>query len=491
MRTALLLDDSPLVLSRFQNVAGWRVVGPDETQNGIDALLVDPAWNGYRGLGVLYSVSRRLNGEKGPVFALLRETSRPIETLLRAFGVPGERKNAFDPELILRQAAELGPIESDVLTDPVAESMTFEERVLVHRLMVRFTTVATLQEARRVSKDFLDRTFGAATGLQDERVRRLHQRAKDLCDLVVRVHQDLESARNEAEHIEQVFSRFLPVEVIDDLMRRKGDEALLRGEKRVVVALFSHVRDFGFYLENNEPSVLVEFLNRHFQLYSDIVRRHGGSINKYIGDAVFALFGAPVSHLDNTRRALNAAKEIALKLPTLEHPGVVFPPGGYKVGIGLNEGLAIVGNIGSKDSFDYTAIGDAINLAARLESLNKHYGTTILLSDALASRLDLDGSTEVLRTVDRAKVKGKKTATRFFTIVERPATEEDRVFLDVYEKALKMVKIANWMTARELLDEALNLHPGDELCRIHRERVVRYEANPPKNWDGAEELGFK
>jgi|GEM_PF-6583557 class 3 adenylate cyclase len=478
MRRLLLLDDSQLLAARLRAVLGpeWIVAGPGEETP--DAVVVNPSWRDWEGLELLTSLQRRF-GSAGSAFAVLDVTNAAVEFLLAELAVPSGVK---DDETLAAMAARWneGGAPGERSDEQNQWALAVRDWTAGRRLGPAdaspfghlFTVVsqAATLEAARAQADGLP--GGSSTEVTPflEALERLGR----------------EEA--EVEGIHRVFSRFLPPEVIGSLMRKKSTTALLTGEKRRVVAFFSHVRDFGFYLEHNEPQAIVEFLNRHFQLYSDIIRKHGGFINKYIGDAVFALFGAPVSYLDNADRALAAAMEIAAALKHLEHPGIVLPPEGCRVGIGLNEGLSIVGNIGSTDSFDYTAIGDAVNLAARLESLNKHYQTEILLSDGLRASLNPE-TAPVLRTVDRAKVKGKKTATTFYTVVARSDAETPG-FLDAYEKGLKMVKIGNWLTALDWLDRALALKPDDTLCQRHLKRVHDYAVNPPE-WDGAEELSFK
>jgi class 3 adenylate cyclase len=521
MKYLRLFDDSPLLAARFRHAGeamGWKVLDPgSEIGTLSDALAVDPAWKDYEGLRLLHCLRRSCGNESNPVIALVRENNPPVQALLSLYGLPFIIKGNLNPEnvfsrLELARAQESSAQSREAFQQAIQDWNTgvppkeasFDERVITHGLLKLFSEISTKREAQDrvlaflvahfpISEEEVLRSWAGDWGdlFVDPRVNRLYRTARDFVLPVFRILEDLERGTREVERIHGVFSRFLPAEVIGDLLRRKSDTALLRGEKRQVVAFFSHIRDFDFYVENNDPPVLVDFMNRHFQLYSDIIRRHGGFINKYIGDAVFALFGAPVSYLDNAQRALAAAQEILAALPGTRHPGLAFPPGGYRVGIGLNEGPAIVGNIGSTDSFDYTAIGDAINLAARLESLNKYYETRILFPRSFSANLRPSEIQGVLRTVDRVKVKGKKTATTMFTAVPAPESEREKEFLDAYEKGLKMVRIGNWLTAREWFERALERRPDDVLTRLHRERALRYEKEPPSDWDGAEELSFK
>jgi len=331
--------------------------------------------------------------------------------------------------------------------------------------------------------------FVAVFSTDDELILEYFERTLVAFDRALTVLAKGLALANSEKRVFRVFSRFVPSVVIEDLLRKKSAAALLTGEKRRIVALFSHVRDFSFYVEENDPKELVRFLNRHFRLYAKIIRKHGGFINKYIGDAVFAIFGAPVSHIDNARRALAAALEIEQELALLPPLELHYPAEGYRVGLGLNEGEAIVGNIGSRDSFDYTAIGDTINLAARLESLCKHYGTGVLLSDEFRQALEAQHDPHRLRQVDRARVKGKLVATVFHTVY--PEASVDPEFDRCYRKGLKMFRLGNWTTAVEFFDRGLELQSGDFLCDLYSRRCREFMVSPPEGWDGAITLGFK
>lgn len=475
MKRLWLFDESPLLSAQLAEVLGpgWAVVSPDSGER-CDGVVLNPSWRNWAGLGLVLDWEQRHPLGSLPIFAVFDSPQPPVEFLFSELSVNFGLKG---PDTA-RQVAEvvLGWAEPD-RSIPTPWNSEGPPRV-----------VGGAWESASKDSSF-ERGLHGVLGMRNSETPQYQEHESGELAPLWTILDRLDRRAREVALVHQVFSRFLPPEVIRSLLRKKTTTALLTGEKRRVVALFSHIRDFSFYLEHNEPARVVEFLNRHFQHYSEIIQRHGGFINKYIGDAVFALFGAPTSYLDNADRALDAAIEIVQTLEGLDHPGIVLPPGGYRIGIGLNEGPAIVGNIGSDDSFDYTAIGDAINLATRLESLNKHYHTTILLSDGFRRALRLRDE-RTLRTVDRAKVKGKKEATSFYT-VDPDLSERHRAFLDAYEKGLKMVKIGNWLTASEWLQRAVKAEPGDSLGLLHLKRVQNYLLDPPAHWDGAEELTYK
>jgi hypothetical protein len=168
-------------------------------------------------------------------------------------------------------------------------------------------------------------------------------------------------------------------------------------------------------------------------------------------------------------------------------PGFQFPPEGFSIGVGLNEGQAIIGNIGCADKFDYTAIGDTVNLAARLESLTKHYHQDILISRVVYEQIR---KTRYCRLIDRAKVKGKSESTDIYSLVVDPAPYTEK-WRELYTRGLKMYTLGNWRTASDYFEAAQEILPDDFVCALLLDRCEQFQAEPPENWDGAVALNFK
>jgi adenylate cyclase len=178
----------------------------------------------------------------------------------------------------------------------------------------------------------------------------------------------------------------------------------LGGERRELSILFSDIRGFTSLSETMDPEALVEVLHEFLDPMSEIIVKHGGTIDKYIGDAIMALFGAPLDQPDHSPRACRTALEMVQSLKALDQEWLERGKPSLRVGIGINSGPVSVGNMGSSRLFDYTAIGDNVNLASRLEGLNKYYGTEILVSAATAQHLE---NNFYFREVDLVRVKGK------------------------------------------------------------------------------------
>jgi len=183
------------------------------------------------------------------------------------------------------------------------------------------------------------------------------------------------------QKILNIFGRFVPPEIIPDLIRKEHSKESEKVEKREITILFSDIRSFTSITEQNGAQPVVDFLNRHFDVMVSIIKKYGGTIDNFIGDAIVAIFGVPENFEDNSLRAARAAIEMLEALPTVDCSELILKDGTYGIGIGIHEGEAIIGNVGSPEKADYTAIGEVIGIAEELEALTKNYTTHILLSE--------------------------------------------------------------------------------------------------------------
>ncbi len=291
------------------------------------------------------------------------------------------------------------------------------------------------------------------------------------------------------KNIRRAFSRFVPEQIIDELVDgAASSDKVSVGEKRDVAILFSDIRSFTSISEMNKPETIVAFLNRYFTTMCTIIKKHGGTIDKFIGDAIMALFGAPVSYEDNARRALSAAYEMREALPSVPLEDLVLPPGmTFNIGIGIHYGDVIVGSIGSSDKTDYSVIGDNVNLASRMEGLTKTYGSMILVTDAVKKDIyKTTGGTDgfEFRYLDDVKVKGKEKAVPIYAI-DRNREEFSETYRDFYTKGFELYKEGNWTLAREYFEKAVSEINDDKAANLMLERCIEFEKNPPENWDGA------
>jgi adenylate cyclase len=280
----------------------------------------------------------------------------------------------------------------------------------------------------------------------------------------------------ERVRIRKAFESYVAPTVVQQML--KHPEALrLGGERRVITLLFTDIRGFTSMSENLDPESLVKLLHDFLNPMSNTIINQGGTIDKYMGDAIMALFGAPLEQTDHASKACRAALEMRTTLEALnqqwEEEG--RPP--LRIGVGVNSGPVAVGNMGSDRLFDYTAIGDNVNLASRLEGLNKYYGTNILISQATADSLE---NGFILRDVDRVQVKGKAQAAGIFELVsEGPASPEVAQFLAAYHQGLADYRQQRWDESLAGFEEALQLRPADAATKRYLALAKRYRKSPP------------
>jgi class 3 adenylate cyclase len=193
--------------------------------------------------------------------------------------------------------------------------------------------------------------------------------------------EELQQKVLDQERLVKLFQKYIPERVLEELLARREDMPLLEAETRIISVMFVDIRNFTAMSERLEPSNVVELLNDFFTFLTSAVRRHSGSVNKFIGDGMLALFGAPVSYIGNQENAVMAALSIRQGLMEFNEKHRETIGEDITIGIGINTGEVIVGNIGSEDRFEYTAIGDTVNVASRIEAATKAIPNGILISE--------------------------------------------------------------------------------------------------------------
>jgi class 3 adenylate cyclase len=227
--------------------------------------------------------------------------------------------------------------------------------------------------------------------------------------------------------LRQSFALYLAPAVIEKMLS-SNKPPVLGGEMRNVTVYFSDIAGFSSIAEKIPPVELVAAMNEYLSAMTDVIEAHGGFVDKYFGDAIVAVFGAPLDDPDHATNAVHAALRCATRLGVLDRVHAALGGGTVRQRIGLNSGEALVGNIGSRRRFNYTVMGDVVNLASRLEGSNKLYGTTVVASEATVA---LTGRTFVWRELDAIRVKGRAQAVRIF----EPLGVADEVAPDVLSRA--------------------------------------------------------
>jgi adenylate cyclase len=216
---------------------------------------------------------------------------------------------------------------------------------------------------------------------------------------------------------------------------------------------------------------------------SKIVVKHGGTIDKFMGDAIMALFGAPLHYPDHARRACETALDMLETLKALDQEWLSQGRPSIKIGVGINTGMVAVGNMGSDMLFDYTAIGDNVNLASRLEGLNKYYGSQIIVSTFTAEALNQQF---ILRELDLVRVKGKKQPVAIFELLgTTPPDPKLAQFLELYHQGLKLFRQQEWEESHNTFSSASQLRPHDHHCHRYLSLIQQYQVEPPgPEWQG-------
>ncbi len=268
----------------------------------------------------------------------------------------------------------------------------------------------------------------------------------------------------QGREIRKLFETYVSPSVVETMVR-EPERILLGGERRDITILFSDIEGFTTLSERLPPEEVVALLNAYLTPMTDIVFRHKGTLDKYIGDAVMALYGAPLDLPDHADRACRAALDMMSALGKLKDDAW-FARGwpDLRIRIGVNSGIMAIGNMGSNIHKDYTAIGDGVNLASRLEGQNKSYGTRILISEFTKERL---AAPFVLREIDVVRVRGKQEPVRVYELRgEGTPVPEEASLIRLFEEGLACLRSARREDARERFQGCLVLAPDDVPARI-------------------------
>lgn len=278
--------------------------------------------------------------------------------------------------------------------------------------------------------------------------------------------------------IQGAFRHYLAPQVISQLLQHP-EELSLVGQEMELSVMFGDIRDFTGLSERMDTAELAAFMNRYLSEMSRVITNEQGMIDKFIGDAVMAIWGAPLEDSDHPLHAVSAAlmmqERVALLAPEWQAMGLPE----IRIGIGINTGAMRVGNFGSEELFDYTVVGDQVNLASRIEGLNKIYGTTILISgstrNAVCDRIPC-------RRIDLVRVKGKELQVELYEPLGfdmKPETE-----IRQWEAALDLYRQRQFSQAQHLIQQLEDASPHP-LYRLYLERIAQFRRTPPPpEWDG-------
>lgn len=273
--------------------------------------------------------------------------------------------------------------------------------------------------------------------------------------------------------IRSLFSRYLSSDVINLLMENP-ERVDLEGSEVTGTVLFTDLQGFTTYSEQKSPKDVIRVLNSYFETISSIVLDFGGLLDKYTGDGIMAIFGAPIPRSDHAK----AACEVILKFREKKVNDLIpLPSGHILTRIGISSGPMVVGNLGSARRMDYTAVGDTVNLSARLEGVNKSYGTTNIMSEFTWEYVKDD---YIFRELDYIRVKGKNLPIRVFTLVGRKGdlSPEELEIESMFADAMQWYRKRDWRKAMSAFQEILRLNPGDKPSAAFVDRCMLLKKNP-------------
>lgn len=286
----------------------------------------------------------------------------------------------------------------------------------------------------------------------------------------------------EKRFIDRAFGRYVSPQVVQQL-KRNPEKLTLAGEQKILTVLFSDIRGFTSISEKMTSEQLGQFMNDYLTAMSGIIMEHKGTVDKFIGDAVMAVWGAPLDDQEHAANTVRAAFHMLRRLNALragwQRQGLPF----IDIGIGINTGAMSVGNFGSTQRFDYTVMGDHVNLAARLEGSNKIYGTNIIISEYTKEAL---GDRFFCRFLDVVRVKGKKKPVQIFEpLCEGEPLEELRKEVQLFEQAMSQYRGREFASAAAIIKK-LNQHNPLPIYSLYLQRIDTFlDSPPPSDWDGA------
>ena len=290
-------------------------------------------------------------------------------------------------------------------------------------------------------------------------------------------------ARKREQKIKNIFQKYVPSDVIDRHI--KNPESMLVGENRVLGVLFSDIRSFTTISESMKPDDLVNSLNRYFTVMVDIIMARNGTVDKYIGDAIMAFFGAPERHQDDAMSSVLAGIEMTDALRGFNEGQKAIHKPEFRIGVGINYGVVTIGNVGTDKKMTYTVIGEMVDLASRLEGLTKAYHQQLIISESLHTKVRDQLPCRLLDWVS-SSAKGKPGAVKIYTARQALEPREKEAW-ECHNAAMEEYRKRNFTRAVTLFKDVLGILPGDEAATLLMTRSALYAKSPPSaDWEGVE-----
>ena len=424
-----------------------------------------------------------------------------------ASALPNEQRQQLQQVLLQSPALNQDLIELDdqvyvTYMQPLADSVELPVKAVVQRslteamlpynqlrmvLIILFfiglvlALLGSVYIARKITKPIRQLTDCAERVQQGDFEGRVTVDRVDEVGVLAQAFNHMLKGLEERDLVSKLLGKVVSPEIAQELLK-KGVE--LGGEEKEVTILFSDIRGFTSLCEGQSATAVLRLLNAYLTEMSTIVEQHDGVVDKYIGDALMALFGAPI---ESDKSATQAVKAGLAMLDGLKRVNKLFLEQGLSqvdIGIGINTDTVVVGNMGSKNRLNYTVIGDGVNLSSRLEGLTKFYGVKILVNET--TRMRTVGIE--FREIDRVCVKGKDQAV---TIYQPLSSNDINNDVTEYNHALKVYKQQNWEEALMLFKALHAKHSTIKLYEIYTKRCQIFVSEPPQGWDGVYKFDTK
>lgn len=299
-----------------------------------------------------------------------------------------------------------------------------------------------------------------------------------------------EAALRETETVRATMYRYLSQDLAEQLLNSNNTQ--LGGARQYVSILFADIRSYTALTESLAPEEVVVLLNRYFEAMVDVIFDHRGTLDKFIGDAIMAVFGSPITQEDHAQRAVATALGMQQQLTHFNQQQQRQGHPTLQIGIGINSDNVITGNIGSSKRMEFTAIGDGVNLTSRIESATKYYGCSIIISE---NTYALCKDTLWVRELDYVCVRGKSQPVHLYEVLglrSHPLSPSQQEHITLYTQGRALYQQRKFDRAIETFSQLLRQSPDDQATRLYLERCQRLQQEPPSNnWDGAWQLQEK
>jgi adenylate cyclase len=358
-----------------------------------------------------------------------------------------------------------------------------QQKILLISLLIFIISIGIFYWiAKRISRPL------AQLGQQAEYIKRLEFKEIPLIKSNILEIQLLSKAVQSMNKNINMFAKYVPKGLVKKLLQNE-DGVALGGSIQKITLLFSDIANFTTISEKMPPEDLMLHISEYFDEMTQIIMHNSGTIDKYIGDAIMAIWGAPTADDDQVFHACCAAIECQEKSNSLNEKWISLNKPAFLTRIGINCGDAVVGNMGSQDRMSYTAIGDNVNLAARLEGINKIYHTKIIVSECVASQMQ---NHFCFRILDNVAVKGRIEGIKIYELAGYLNSDENiRIYCSQSQDAFDAYTNQNWDEAIRLYSQ-FNQDFDDHTARIMIERCAEFKKNPPtSNWNGLTHLTEK